>query len=157
MMNDRCGKPCPPAQRICRREFLKIAAATGLLVACSPRQRSVSPPANTSAPTAAPTEESLTSKYVAYCGYDCTEDPKYPATCAGCLASNDQQLPSGTLACEVRTCNMERGVANCGHCEAYPCDKLEDMFSEWIAGRWAEAAREAKAVLHEESNAKRQP
>ncbi len=167
MPNDSCDRPCPHSRGICRREFLKIAAATGLLVACSPRRQAVvSPtdtpltPTNTPAPTPtsvppaptntpALTEESPVDKYIAYCGYDCTECQYYGGSCDGCLASNDQQLRSGALECGVRACNMERGLANCGHCEEYPCEKLEAMFSEWMAGRWAEAAREAKAVLDE--------
>jgi hypothetical protein len=138
MPNDSCDRPCPHSRGICRREFLKIAAATGLLVACSPRRQAVvSPtdtpltPANTPpatltsvppTPTSTPalTEEGLADKYIAYCGYDCTGCQYYGGSCDGCLASNDQRLRSGALECSVRTCNMERGVANCGHCEEYP-------------------------------------
>lgn len=62
MTNDSCGRPCPNSRGICRREFLKIAAAMGVLVACNPRQQSVPPPANTSIPTTVPTGENPTSK-----------------------------------------------------------------------------------------------
>ena len=139
---------CPHSRDICRREFLKMIAATSLLTACNAKPSPVPSPTVTTPPPL-PTEENLTSQYIAYCGYDCTRDSKYPTTCAGCLASNDQKLPSGTLECVVRACNIERGVANCAHCEKYPCDKLETMFAEWGKSGWATAAKTSKAMLDE--------
>jgi hypothetical protein len=169
--NSDSSKPSPHLRKMCRREFLKVAAAAaGLLAACKPRQQTAAPltntpltpsstpartptsvpptSANTASPSVSPTEGSLIGEYIAHCGFDCSGCPYYGSSCDGCLAGNDQQLEGGVIECTVRTCNMERGIANCGHCEEYPCDGLEDMFSQW-RGRWAAAAREAKAVLDE--------
>ena len=45
--------------------------------------------------------------------------------------------------CEVRKCGLERGVANCGYCTEYPCEKLERL---WKGFRTV-SGEEAKASL----------
>ena len=96
-------------------------------------------------------------KMIAYCGLICTECPAYIATqaddraalervaaqwreefnapnitvesviCDGCLTAEGRKC-GHCFECEMRACAMERGVANCAHCEAYACDKLEGFF-----------------------------
>ena len=41
--------------------------------------------------------------------------------CDGCLADRPRLIDQN---CPVRPCVMERGLANCAHCEDYICDKL---------------------------------
>ena len=85
---------------------------------------------------------------IAYCGLKCSECPVRIATmegdeekraqlakdysceacvltledidCHGCKSDHVSQKMCG--ACEIKACAVERGVANCGHCEDYPCD-----------------------------------
>lgn len=102
---------------------------------------------------------------IAYCGLTCTECPGYLATlahdearvaaiaeewskqygtkvtaenvwCDGCLVGGKKCAHCSE--CEIRACGRERGVANCGHCDDYVCDKLTGFF---------EMVPEAKATL----------
>ena len=140
---------------ICRRQFLKMAAAAGLLAGCSTRQQTAAPPTDTPStptstpiPTAAPTEEEPMDVYIGYCGYDgCPTCPQYGTTCDGCL-TEDGPLAQYAVNCAVRNCNMERNTANCAYCAEYACDKLEDLFASWQGG-YAAAAVRAKATLDE--------
>jgi hypothetical protein len=96
-------------------------------------------------------------KIIAYCGLICTDCPAYIATqaddraaleqmaeqareklnapnitlesvtCDGCLAS-DGRLCGYCFECQVRACGIERGMANCAHCDEYVCAKLEVFF-----------------------------
>ncbi len=96
-------------------------------------------------------------KMIAYCGLICTDCPAYIATqaddranleqvaarwreeynapnitvesviCDGCL-TDDGRKCSHCFECEIRACGIERGVANCAHCDEYICDKLEAFF-----------------------------
>ncbi len=103
----------------------------------------------------------------AYCGLNCIECGAYEATqndddekrsevatiwskmfkadirpehinCDGCQAK-DGRLFSHCEVCEIRTCGMEKKVDNCGHCDEYPCGKLDFVF---------EAAPDAKQCLN---------
>lgn len=95
-------------------------------------------------------------KIIAYCGLICTDCPAYTATqandrealgrvaaqwreeynapnltvesviCDGCLGG--PRKCSHCAECEIRACGIERGVANCGHCTDYACEKLEGFF-----------------------------
>ena len=42
--------------------------------------------------------------------------------CDGCNSNTGKQIDS---SCPVRPCVIERGIANCGQCEDYFCEKLE--------------------------------
>ena len=94
---------------------------------------------------------------IAYCGITCSECPAYIATqasdqtaleavaaqwrvdynapgitvasvlCDGCLSGPNKCSHCGE--CNIRTCGVERGVANCAHCADYPCEQLEGFFS----------------------------
>jgi hypothetical protein len=95
-------------------------------------------------------------KIIAFCGILCSECPAYKATLAGdedALAkqaaewsSDDYPLTADDLACDgclqedkrvakfcadcdVRGCALERGVENCAHCDAFPCEMLEKPWS----------------------------
>jgi hypothetical protein len=94
-------------------------------------------------------------KIIGYCGLICTECPAYLATkndddelrkktadewskmfgadikpeninCSGC--TNEGVKFHHCSECEMRACGMARGVKNCGHCDDYPCAKLDDFF-----------------------------
>ncbi|MDY7041501.1 MAG: DUF3795 domain-containing protein [Chloroflexota bacterium] len=96
-------------------------------------------------------------KIIAYCGLVCTDCPAYIATqandraaleqvaaqwreqwnapeittesaiCDGCLGTGGRHC-SHCAECDIRACGVERGVANCGHCADYACEKLEGFF-----------------------------
>lgn len=96
-------------------------------------------------------------KIIAYCGLVCSECPAYIATqaddrkalekiaeqwrteyhapsitvesviCDGCLDGG--RKCAHCFECEVRTCGLERGVANCASCADYGCAKLEEFFN----------------------------
>lgn len=93
---------------------------------------------------------------IAYCGLNCAECPGYVATqngdeealkkvaaqwsdeyasaltiddvrCSGCHAT-EGPLMSHCSVCEIRACSVEKGFANCAHCDEYACDKLTKFF-----------------------------
>ena len=45
-------------------------------------------------------------------------------TCDGCLAFNGR-LGGHCPECDIRQCGIAKGVANCGVCPDYACEKLE--------------------------------
>ncbi len=47
--------------------------------------------------------------------------------CDGCMTESKRKL-GYTVQCPIRKCGVERGVLNCGHCDEYACEKLEDFF-----------------------------
>jgi hypothetical protein len=47
--------------------------------------------------------------------------------CKGCL-SREEPLFSHCKICEIRSCGMGKGIANCGACADYPCPKLDFIF-----------------------------
>jgi hypothetical protein len=90
---------------------------------------------------------------IAFCGDDCSFCPRYNAT----LNQNEHKLreiailwktigwrenidPPETLVCygcdtfngtceyNVRECCIEKNNENCGKCESYPCDRIENAF-----------------------------
>jgi len=96
-------------------------------------------------------------KLIGGCGLTCNECPAYVATqandteaiekmaaealaqlgvemdpakawCDGCLTASDRKC-GHTSECEVRACVVERGRANCAHCEDYSCEII-DKFAE---------------------------
>lgn len=104
-------------------------------------------------------------KIIAYCGLVCSECPAYVATqsnapgelervaaqwreefsapeitaesiiCDGCLGTNGGRLSGYCNVCEIRSCGVERGVANCAHCADYVCEKLEAWFGNVAQAR----------------------
>jgi hypothetical protein len=99
----------------------------------------------------------MMDRMIAYCGLICTECPAYVATqaddraalervaaqwredynapnitaesvvCDGCL-SVDGRHCSHCFECDIRACGVGRGVANCGTCADYACEKIERFF-----------------------------
>ena len=95
-------------------------------------------------------------KIIAYCGLVCSDCPAYIATqandpdalervarqwreeynapdttvesvvCDGCLG--DGRKSAYCPQCDIRACGVSRGVANCGYCPDYACEKLERFF-----------------------------
>lgn len=92
---------------------------------------------------------------IAYCGINCSECDAYKATannddalrtkvaaewskmygfdcqpeqinCVGCLATEGVQI-GHCSECNIRLCGLSKKVANCGHCEAYACDQLNEF------------------------------
>jgi hypothetical protein len=54
-------------------------------------------------------------------------DPAFPAqdlTCFGCKPENPCAYP------ELRDCSREKGAANCGLCDAYPCKRIDAAFEK---------------------------
>jgi len=47
--------------------------------------------------------------------------------CEGCLSDGPRVFHHATV-CEIRKCAKAKGVVNCGHCDEYPCDRLEGLF-----------------------------
>ena len=95
-------------------------------------------------------------KMIAYCGLVCTDCGAYIAmktnddelrkttaeiwtkkhnhpfkpediNCEGCLTTTGKVINWCTM-CPIRKCGQEKGVKNCGWCDAYSCDKTEDFF-----------------------------
>ena len=94
-------------------------------------------------------------KIIAYCGLICTECPAYLAkqnddndlriktaeewskmygadikpeniNCQGCTIEGIKF--AHCLKCEIRACGIEKEVKNCGHCDDYPCSKIQEFF-----------------------------
>jgi hypothetical protein len=51
--------------------------------------------------------------------------------------------------CLVRNCNVDRGLANCAHCQDYVCDELDALYSKWRRQGYARVADKAQANLEE--------
>ena len=93
---------------------------------------------------------------IAYCGLTCRQCGAYEATmnddnqkrvevakqwsrqystilkpedieCEGCL-SMSENLFKHCLVCDIRKCGLEKGVANCAHCDDYGCEKITRFF-----------------------------
>jgi Protein of unknown function (DUF3795) len=50
-------------------------------------------------------------------------------TCDGCPSGprEGRELPGKD--CRIRKCNAERGLENCGYCDEYPCETLEETMT----------------------------
>ena len=53
--------------------------------------------------------------------YDCRLPPEQVRPCKGCLSAAEAPDPN----CEVYPCVGRRGLANCGQCPEFGCDKLK--------------------------------
>jgi hypothetical protein len=109
----------------------------------------------------------MAERMIAYCGIVCSECDAYNATqkndmealaqvaaqwsaqwnvslkaedciCDGC--TTEGRKIGHCAECEIRACAVERGVANCAHCNDYGCEKLVGFF---------QFAPDAKATLDE--------
>jgi hypothetical protein len=117
-------------------------------------------------------------KMIAYCGLVCSDCPAYVATqsgerdaleevaaqwrlafnapeitaesivCDGCPGTNGGRLAGYCTTCEIRACGVQREVANCAHCAAYGCAKLEGFLDN---------APEARETLEEIRQSRDQP
>jgi hypothetical protein len=60
--------------------------------------------------------------------------------CDGCQAG--KRIYKFCSTCEVRKCGLKRGVANCGYCTEYPCEKLERLWKSFrtVSGEEAKAS-----------------
>lgn len=94
-------------------------------------------------------------KIIGYCGLICTECPAYLAkqnddselriktaeewskiygadikpeniNCDGCTTEGVKFHHCNE--CKIRACGIEKQVKNCGHCDDYPCAKVEEFF-----------------------------
>jgi hypothetical protein len=97
------------------------------------------------------------NEIIAYCGLDCSQCGALIATetndaakrvevaamwseefnadirpehiyCDGCV-SEGGVLYQHCSVCEIRKCGSDKGLANCGHCDEYPCIKLAEFFA----------------------------
>ncbi len=98
----------------------------------------------------------MTTEMIAYCGLMCTSCDAYLATrdddesrarataaawsqqfgievavddvwCDGCLVGGKKCAHCGE--CAIRACARERGVANCGGCDDYPCSTVSELLA----------------------------
>lgn len=89
---------------------------------------------------------------LAACGNDCAVCPRFVATRSGDSARlqavaelwvrcgwRDTVVTPEEIACRgcatatwcrygIRACTREKGIAHCGHCATYPCDKIAAAF-----------------------------
>lgn len=102
---------------------------------------------------------------IAFCGLNCSECPAYLATalddnearvkvavewsqtyggsfkpedinCDGCT-SQGNKLFAHCRQCSIRACGLLKNVANCGHCEDYICDQLNEFFTHVASAKEA--------------------
>ena len=107
-------------------------------------------------------------RIIAYCGIECSKCPAYLATqnndenalaktaaewskkfgqeikpediiCDGCIGETGRKASYCSI-CEIRVCNIKRGLDNCASCKDYVCEKLKKHF---------EMAPQAKKNLEE--------
>jgi len=97
----------------------------------------------------------MAEEMIGFCGITCTKCEAYLATqtndeerakktaamwskqfqinvkledvwCDGCLVEGKKCAHCGE--CEFRACGQTKGVANCAHCDEYPCEPLAGFF-----------------------------
>ncbi len=103
--------------------------------------------------------------YIGYCGDNCELCPRYIATSiydveklkeaailwkkAGLrdsIASPEEMVCNGCASLErchyneIRECARSKGVDNCGRCDVYPCDMINEVFER--TGAYAKLCRE---------------
>lgn len=65
--------------------------------------------------------------YYAYCGFDCRMCPMFSLDdknkCSGCKKGSYVFC----LTCDIRTCNKNKLIDNCGKCKNYPCEKINKL------------------------------
>jgi len=50
--------------------------------------------------------------------------------CDGCKTETGR-LFSGCKNCQIRKCGSQKDVENCAHCNEYPCEELEKLFTTY--------------------------
>jgi len=98
------------------------------------------------------------ARMIAYCGLMCTDCPGYIATqandwaaleklaerariefnspnataasslCDGCLSASERKC-AYCAECSIRACAIAKGVANCGTCPEYGCEKISGFMA----------------------------
>ena len=62
---------------------------------------------------------------LAPCGVFCGACPSFDKTCNGCSSENKKQKRKSKWNCEIRKCCYEEmNVEYCGHCNSFPCEKI---------------------------------
>ena len=59
-------------------------------------------------------------------GQECK--PEDVTDCDGCRSEGDRLL-AGSSQCKIRKCVKEKNIENCAHCNEYPCEELEKLFT----------------------------
>jgi hypothetical protein len=54
--------------------------------------------------------------------------------CDGCKTEGGR-LFSASRKCEIRKCAGQKGIENCAHCDDYPCEALEKLFTTDVGAR----------------------
>ena len=98
---------------------------------------------------------------IVYCGLDCSKCPAYIATqkndmnelkkvakewskenlqfkaqdimCDGCYS--EERVFSWCKECSIRACCREKKLENCGFCNNYPCELLDNVFSHDLSAK----------------------
>jgi len=45
-----------------------------------------------------------------------------------CLGCKSEEIFTACTKCDIRNCNLTRGIENCQDCEMFPCDRLQRFF-----------------------------
>jgi hypothetical protein len=117
------------------------------------------------------------AEIIAYCGLDCgkcrayiatkTNDEKVAGEIAGlwsngiegiysvddiwCDGCHSNRLHSFCANCPVRVCANDKGLANCGECVDFLCDKLQALYDSWIESSPLEAKMNLEKLQAENS------
>ena len=59
-------------------------------------------------------------------GQECK--PEDVTDCDGCKTEGGRIL-SGSKNCHIRKCARRKRIENCAHCNEYPCEELEKLFT----------------------------
>jgi hypothetical protein len=59
--------------------------------------------------------------------YGLDQKPEDITDCDGCRSAESKLYP-GCLKCQIRICAREKDLENCGNCQEYPCNKLDEVF-----------------------------
>jgi len=59
--------------------------------------------------------------------YGLDQKPEDITDCDGCRSAESRLYP-GCLKCQIRICAREKALENCGNCQEYPCNKLDEVF-----------------------------
>jgi hypothetical protein len=128
--DDYRDRPC--GRGMCRRDFLKLTVAAGLLAGCRAIQKPTPTPTSeptatptitpTPRPTAIPTYSVEDFTQMSYCGIRCRvacPEGLYPTQCESCK-STGEKVSAFSKECEIRKCASEKQVLTCAHCDDYP-------------------------------------
>lgn len=54
--------------------------------------------------------------------------------CCGCR--DKRHCKCSIEGCFILECTLKQGVDYCGQCNAFPCDKVKDLFEETVYNQW---------------------